>query len=221
LPGNWRTTLETLRALDGHRVHLAHVQFHSYGDAEEKSHLFAPRVAELAEFVNGHERVTVDVGQVLFGEATAMTADSAVGQSLARLTGRKWFSLDVEAETGCGVVPITYAEKNAVHALQWATGLEWFLRVDDPWKVALSTDHPNGGSFLGYPRLIAWLMDPERRSEALARLPERVRQRTGLAELMRAYSLAEIAVITRAGPARMLGLRHKGHLGPGADADVT
>ena len=32
---------------------------------------------------------------------------------------------------------------------------------------------------------------------------------------------AEIAIITRAAPARILGLAHKGHLGPGADADVT
>src|SRR5690606_34907306 len=31
----------------------------------------------------------------------------------------------------------------------------------------------------------------------------------------------EIAVITRAGPARILGLTNKGHLGPGADADIT
>src|SRR5690606_8349258 len=35
------------------------------------------------------------------------------------------------------------------------------------------------------------------------------------------YTLREIAIITRAAPARMLGLDHKGHLGPGADADVT
>ena len=32
---------------------------------------------------------------------------------------------------------------------------------------------------------------------------------------------SEIAIITRAGPARLLGLRDKGHLGVGADADVT
>ena len=37
----------------------------------------------------------------------------------------------------------------------------------------------------------------------------------------REYTLNEIAIITRAGPARLLGLRQKGHLGPGADADVT
>ena len=33
--------------------------------------------------------------------------------------------------------------------------------------------------------------------------------------------LNEIAIITRASPARILGLKHKGHLGPGADGDVT
>ena len=62
-------------------------------------------------------------------------------------------------ETGCGVVPITYEDKNFVHALQWAIGLEWYLRVDDPWRIAISTDHPNGGSFLAYPQIIALLMD--------------------------------------------------------------
>ena len=42
-----------------------------------------------------------------------------------------------------------------------------------------------------------------------------------LKDLDREYSLSEIAIITRAGPARILGLNNKGHLGPGADADVT
>ena len=31
----------------------------------------------------------------------------------------------------------------------------------------------------------------------------------------------EICIITRAGPAKILGLKNKGHLGPGADADIT
>jgi formylmethanofuran dehydrogenase subunit A len=44
-------------------------------------------------------------------------------------------------------VPITYKEKSLVHALQWAIGLEWLLLVQDPWCIALSTDHPNGNSF--------------------------------------------------------------------------
>ena len=221
LPGNWETTLEMMRALEGRRAHLAHVQFHSYGGAPESVASLESRVAELADYVNAHPNLTVDVGQVLFGETTSMTADGPVGQYLHNITGRKWVSQDVELETGCGVVPITYDDKNFVHALQWAIGLEWYLRVEDPWRVAMSTDHPNGGSFLAYPQIIALLMDRGLRADWLKRLPARVSERSGLADLTREYSLAEIAVITRAGPARMLGLTNKGHLGPGADGDIA
>jgi formylmethanofuran dehydrogenase subunit A len=65
------------------------------------------------------------------------------------------------------------------------------------------------------------LMDRGRRSDVLKTLPPGVRQRTLLASLDREYTLDEIAIITRAAPARILGLERKGHLGPGADADIT
>jgi formylmethanofuran dehydrogenase subunit A len=85
----------------------------------------------------------------------------------------------------------------------------------------MSTDHPNGGSFLAYPEIIALLMDRNYRDEALRRTHPGVLQRSRLAELGREYTLNEIAIITRAAPARMLGLTTKGHLAPGADADIT
>ena len=40
-------------------------------------------------------------------------------------------------------------------------------------------------------------------------------------ETFREYTLNEIAIISRAAPARALGLKNKGHLGTGADADIT
>ncbi len=221
LPGNSAITLETMRALDGHRAHMAHIQFHSYGGSPTDLNRMDSQVGPLADHINTHQNLTVDVGQVMFGATTSMTADGALGQYLHQVTGRKWVSHDVELETGCGVVPITYSDKNAVHALQWAIGLEWFLRVDDPWQVALSTDHPNGGSFLAYPQIIALLMDRGHRADVFGTLPESVWTRSGLRDLTREYSLSEIATITRAGPARILGLSQKGHLGPGADADIT
>ena len=85
----------------------------------------------------------------------------------------------------------------------------------------MSTDHPNGGSFRAYPQIIALLMDRERRKEVLSRVPTKVSERCTLFDLDREYTLNEIAIITRAAPARMLGLKNKGHLGPGADGDVT
>jgi formylmethanofuran dehydrogenase subunit A len=101
-------------------------------------------------------------------------------------------------------------------------GLELFLLSEDPWRVVLSTDHPNGGSFLSYPALIQLLMDRAVRDDRLKQLNQRFLAGSALADgLAREYTLNEIAIVTRAGPARLLGLRAKGHLGVGADADVT
>ncbi len=221
VPGNWTTTLETMKALEGRRAHLTHIQFHSYGGGADDQGTFCSHVQPLADYVNSHPNISVDVGQVVFGETTSMTGDGPLGYYLHNITGKKWFNADTEMEAGCGIVPITYKNKSLVHSLQWAIGLEWFLLVNDPWQVAMSTDHPNGGAFLAYPEIIQLLMDRTFRDEMLKKLPEKVRQRCLLPELAREYTLYEIAIITRAGPARMLGLPHKGHLGIGADADIT
>jgi formylmethanofuran dehydrogenase subunit A len=163
----------------------------------------------------------VDVGQVLFGETTSMTGDGPLGYYLHQIYGTKWFNADTELEAGCGIAPIRYRQKSLVHAWQWAIGLEWYLLVNDPWRVVMSTDHPNGGSFLAYPQIIHLLMDRNYRTEVLKSVHPVVREKSLLRHLDREYSLEEICIITRAGPARLLGLKNKGHLGPGADADIT
>jgi formylmethanofuran dehydrogenase subunit A len=220
MSGNYRTTLDTLRTLEGRRAHLAHLQFHAYGGrpgGRPRS-----RAPELAEYLNGHPELSADIGQVMFGDATTMTADAPVSAVLRDITHGRWVNADTEAETGCGIVPFAYREKNYVHALQWGIGLELFLLSRDPWRLVLSTDHPNGGSFLSYPRLIRLLMDRDFRNEQIGRVNKQAMKRTVLHDdLDREYTLEEIAIITRAGPARLLGLRDKGHLGVGADADIT
>lgn len=221
MPGNWTTTLETMKSLEGHRGHITHIQFHSYGGGNGDENTFNSKVLPLAEYVNSHPNITVDVGQVLFGETTSMTGDGPLGYFLSNIYGGKWFSSDTEMESGCGITPIKYRNKSLVHALQWAIGLEWYLTVNDPWRVIMSTDHPNGGSFLAYPQIIRLLMDKTYRQDVLKTCPPEILQRCSLADMDREYTLNEIAIITRAGPARILGLRNKGHLGPGADADIT
>ncbi len=221
LPGNWSTTLETLKSLEGHRGHITHIQFHSYGGGEGDENTFNSKAVQLAEYVNQHPNITVDVGQVLFGETTSMTGDSPLGYYLHNIYGTKWFSVDTELESGCGIAPIKYRNKSLIHALQWAVGLEWYLLMEDPWRVCMSTDHPNGGSFLAYPQIIRLLMDRTYRQDILRTVHPGILNRCILADLDREYSLSEICIITRSGPAKILGLKHKGHLGPGADADIT
>src|SRR5215213_4646992 len=217
LPGNAAVTLASMQALAGRRAHFTHVQFHSYGGPPWSS-----AARSVIEYVNAHPEISIDVGQVMFGPATTITADGPVEYLLHKSSGRKWVNIDIELETGCGIVPFQYKDKAAVTALQWAIGLELFLLSSDPWRVVLSTDHPNGGSFLSYPALIQLLMDRTVRDERLKQVNPKLLAGSALADgIGREYSLNEIAIITRAGPARLLGLRHKGHLGVGADADVA
>ena len=220
LAGNAATTLATMQALDGRRAHLAHLQFHCYGG--EPGGRPTSRAREVIAELNRRPHLSADVGQVLFGPATVMTADQPAAEMLHDLLGRKWVAADLELERGCGIVPFEYRETNVVHAMQFVAGLELLLLSEDPWRLVLSTDHPNGGTFLSYPRLVRLLMDKAFRDEQLARLPPKALEGTALADgLSREYSLSEIAIVTRAGPARLLGLAPKGHLGPGADADLA
>ena len=130
LPGNAATTLATMAALDGRRAHFTHLQFHSYGTAPNGGWRSGAR--EIIEYVNAHPTLSGDVGQVMFGSAATITADAPVEYLLHKSSGRKWANVDIELETGCGVVPHEYRERNAVAALQWAIGLELFLLSSDP-----------------------------------------------------------------------------------------
>ena len=219
LPGNITTTLDTLRALDGRRLHLTHLQFHAYGKTAKSD--FTSAAGELMDYFNTHTHVSADTGQVMFGDAFTLTGDTPLEYLLWKLTGKRYVSIESELESGCGLMPIRYDDKHYLHSLQWAIGLELMLMAGDPWRMLLSTDHPNGGSFLTYPTIIAALMSKARRDELIARAHPRAMRNSKLRDLTREYSLNEIAIITRAGPAKVLGLKHKGHLAPGADADLT
>ncbi|MCA9064999.1 MAG: formylmethanofuran dehydrogenase subunit A, partial [Planctomycetaceae bacterium] len=218
-PGNISTTLDTLKHLEGRRAHIAHSQYHGYGGDGWDS--MCSQTTQLAEYFNSHPAITTDAGAVLFGDTVTITADGPWQHLLYKLTGRKWGNLDVENETGCGIVPYTYRPSNLVNAVQWACGLELLLLIKDPFQVFLSTDHPNGGCFWRYPEIIKLLMCADFRKECLKTLPDAIKQKIHLPEIDREYTLYEIAAAMSAGPARALGLTKKGNLGIGCDADIV
>jgi len=220
IPGNQVSTLATIDAAEGLPIHLTHIQFHSYGTEGDRR--FSSAAAEIAEAVNRRPNVTIDVGQVMFGQTLTVSGDTMRQYANHQHAHpRKWTCMDIECDAGCGVVPFRYRDRNFVNALQWAIGLELFLMVDDPWRVFLTTDHPNGAPFSSYPRLIRLLMDRGFRNDCLARINPEAAALSNLGSLTREYSRNEIAIMTRAAPARILGLADRGHLAPGARADIA
>jgi formylmethanofuran dehydrogenase subunit A len=220
MAGNIASTLATIDAVEGRRLHLTHAQYHCYG--AEGPQGFSSAAAELADRVNRSDRLTIDVGQVLFGQTVTLSADTMHQYANRRLASpRKVIFQDLECQAGCGVLPFRYRESQFVHGLQWTIGLELFLRVEDPMRVFLTTDHPNGGPFTGYPHLIRLLMDYDFRMSIFERLHPGVRSISSLPSLKREYRMDEIAAMTRTGPARALGLADRGTLQAGALADVV
>jgi formylmethanofuran dehydrogenase subunit A len=224
-PGNYLTALETMKcvedlATDGKpAIHLTHCQFSSFAGEDWRTLKSASE--EITKYVNSHSHVTLDMGQIIFTNTTTMTADGPFQFILYQLTGNKWVNNDVEAETSSGIVPFSYKRKSYVHATQWTIGLELALQIKDPWKVLVTTDHPNAGPFTAYPKIIAWLMSRKARDKVMKKISKRARRKALLPSVDREYTLYEIAIATRAGQAKALGLKNKGHLGIGADADVA
>ena len=224
-PGNYETCLETMKCVenngnDGKPVmHVTHCQFSSFKGSDWRT--FESGAEEIAKYVNMHSHVTTDMGQVVFTDTTTMTADGPFQYILYQLSHNKWINNDVEAETSAGIVPFKYKRSSFVHAIQWSIGLELALMIEDPWKIYLTTDHPNAAPFMFYPKIISWLMSRVARERLLKKVNKRAEHKSLLGTLDREYSFSELAIATRAGQARALGLKEKGHLGVGADADVA
>jgi len=106
--------------------------------------------------------------------------------------------MDIECDAGCGVVPFRYRDGVFVNALQWAIGLELFLRVTGP--VARIPSPPTIPTARPFTQLPA--PHPAADGQGLPQ-PEAGADPSGsrgahseLAGLGREYSLFEIAIMT-------------------------
>ncbi len=220
IAGNIESTLATIAAADGYPIHLTHVQFHIYGT--EGPLQFSSAAAELVNALEKHPNVTIDVGQIMFGQTVTISGDTMRQYANSAFASpRKSALIDIECQSGCGAVPFRYRNRSFVHSLQWAIGLELFLMIKDPARVLLTTDHPNGASFTSYPHLIRLLMDRSFRETALAEIDGEAQAATQLRGLEREYSLEDICIMTRSAPAKLLGLTEMSTLSAGAIADAV
>lgn len=231
-PGNYTVTLDTLKLAEGFKaknkfgreqvLHSTHLQFHSYGGDSWAN--FESKSKEVMDYVNKQKNITVDTGCVTLDETTTMTADGPFEHHLTELNHLKWANVDVELETAAGIVPYIYSPDIKVCEIQWAIGLELALMAKDPMRCFITTDHPNAGPFTRYPRIIKWLMSAEARKKQIESFKHSAKmvEATHIAGIDRELSLYEIAQMTRAGPAKALGLsRQYGGLAPGMDADIV
>jgi formylmethanofuran dehydrogenase subunit A len=227
-PGNYLTTIKTMditkdipRLSDTPVLHVTHVQFTGYkGDCWST---LESGGEDIAKTLRANPHVTLDLGQVILGRpSTTMTADAPFEYVLYHLTRWKWVNADTEVESAAGIVPYAYKKRSYVNTIQWVIGLEIALLTSDPWRVIPTTDHPNAGPFKDYPVMFSWLISRRAREELMKEVNQRALRKAVLPALETEFTLYDLAIMTRAAPAKLLGLgKFKGHLGIGADADIA
>ncbi|MEA2034370.1 MAG: formylmethanofuran dehydrogenase subunit A [Euryarchaeota archaeon] len=233
-PGNYGVTLDTLKLAEGIKtqgdfgrdqvLHNTHLQFHSYGGDSYSSKGFRSASKEVMNYVNSVDNITFDTGIVTLDETTTMTADGPFEHHLSHMNNLKWVNSDVELETASGIVPFIYGKNTFIAVAQWAVGVELALMAKDPMRCFITTDAPNAGPLHRYPRVWKWLMSLKARDALLedAKYGDKVRNTCYIGELDKEISLYELAMMTRAGSAKALGLSHMfGSLKPGLEGDVV
>ncbi len=225
-PGNYETTIETMKmfekvkpTVDRQALHVTHVQFNAYAGTSWRD--FETGAPMVADYLNGANHLTFDLGQVIFGPAVTMTADGPVEYANSRMLHEKWSNQDIELEDASGVVPLSYSPKSFINAVQWAIGIELALLVEDPWKIMFTTDSPNGGSFVNYPEAFTYLMSAKKREQVISGFGKMALDRMVLPGLDRELSFYELAIMTRSMQSKMYSRPEKGNLKVGSDADVA
>ncbi|MFG0251191.1 MAG: amidohydrolase family protein [Phycisphaeraceae bacterium JB051] len=221
-PDSAWTTCQWLDALQGRRAHLAHLQYHCY-DYDDDWYLRSD-VERVLKQLQANPQITADVGLTTFGPAYGMTADLALHDRLVELFGDEvgpTLRFQWEGRTSFGLQPLARDPQNLGYAMQWATGLELILLADNLNQLSLSIDYPNGGAIANYPQLIRCLMDKSYRDAILKEAHPAATQATTLKHISRQLTFDEVLQLTRTSPAKALGLKNKGNLHVGSDADLV
>ena len=148
LAGNFETALATIAAAEELPLHLAHLQFYGYG--KEGDRKFSSAAPQLAEAVNATANVTIDVGQVMFGQTVTISVDVLrrfdARTHAARKSGWSWMATPM-------VLALSLTIIDAVIFTMRCNGRSAWSCFCSSMTLGgfLTTDHPNGAPFTTYP----------------------------------------------------------------------
>jgi formylmethanofuran dehydrogenase subunit A len=113
VPGNIDSIADTIAASQGLPLHLAHVQFYSYGITKRGG--VASAAAQLAEIIMANKNITADVGQVMFGQT--VTISSACAGNTATTPRRRTMTPTATVMAAASCTTTSTAATSAVRAI--------------------------------------------------------------------------------------------------------
>jgi len=193
--------------------HLAHAN--AYNIDGDNSYLI--------DLLNSNGKIDLDVGMVSFNEMNPLiTSDRHLIDQFIKSSDYKVIRNGIESEGDSFTTLRQLKKSNNRHCILWANALELALKVENKWQVQLSFNFPNYSDVSNIPTISTWLVSKKARKAFIDGLDKEIAGEMSIASLDEELSFNEFVILTRASPAKSLGLAGiKGGFTPGADGDIN
>jgi len=195
--------------------HLAHAN--SYNIDGDNS--------ELLSIINSNNSIDLDLGFLGFDDINPLiTSDRRlINNYMKKENGEaKVIRTAYETEGDSFVSFRKFDKKNKDHCILWANSLELAIKTENKWQVQLSFNFPHYSHVNNLPEIVSWLISIEARENFMKNMNSEFLNGTNLNEISDILTFNDIITITRASPAKSLGISEmKGNISPGADGDVN
>ncbi len=218
---NLKNVLNKLSSLDlepsGSRneiFHLAHAS--SYNIDGDNT--------ELVNFYNNHRNFDLDLGFIGFNDINPLvTSDRRLINDLTiDANPYKVVRFAVEFEGDFFATFRKFDKKNYGHSILWANAYDLVFKIKDKWQLQFSINYPNYADIYDIPNIATLLLSSKARGAYMKDMNKDFLKDYPLVNNEETISFNDFIIITRASPAKSLGISHiKGGFTEGSDADLN
>ncbi|MFX1470181.1 MAG: amidohydrolase family protein [Promethearchaeota archaeon] len=194
--------------------HLAHASHYNIDGNNE----------DLLKIINNSDRFDIDLGIITFNPINPfISSDKHLMKQLSdEETAHKIIRFAAEFEGENYSTLRSFKKSNPIHCKIWGNAIELALNILDKWKIQLTVNYPNYGDINDIPLVATLLMSKEARTKYTEDMASEFFSKEFLNENDQVLSFNDFVIISRASPAKSLGLSEiKGGLGIGTDGDVN
>lgn len=194
--------------------HLAHAS--SYAKDGDNSGLI--------DFYNTHQNYDLDLGFIGFNSVNPLvTSDRRLINNLTKETNSYQvvrFATEFEGDLFASLRK--FEKQNYNHCNIWANAYELALKIKNKWQLQLSINYPNYADVLDIPEIASLLLSNSARKDYMSDMNKEFLKKHSLVSEDQSLSFQDLITITRASPAKSLGISHiKGSLNEGNDGDLN
>ena len=194
--------------------HLAHASAYNMDGDNSK----------LLQFFNENQQFDLDVGFIGFDPINPiLTSDRRLINSFnSSNQNPAILRASLESEGDCFIALRELKKSDIAHCQMWGNALDIALNIENKWQVQFSVNFPIYSDIRNTPQIYEWLLNSKARETFMRDMNPQFLKQHPIVNNSTEYSFNDLIIITRAGPAKSLGLEDfKGNLGAGADADIN